>query len=140
MTRHHDWETRLGAYLRECRDVPFAWGKHDCCTFVGGAVLAMTGVDHIAAFRGHYRTARGAARALRRFGRGTLVKTVTSKAKPIKVALAQRGDVVLVDDGQGGEAVAIVLGAFAVGVGAHGDQEGLIKIERAAWRRAWRVN
>lgn len=137
--RHPDWENRLGAYLRDCRGVPFAWGRHDCCTFVGGAVLAMTGVDHIAAFRGRYRTARGAVRALRRIGRGTLARTVTAKAKPVKVSLAQRGDIVLVDDGHGGEAVAIVLGAFAVGVGADGGQEGLIRIERAAWRRAWRV-
>lgn len=138
--RQQDWENRLGAYLRGCRGVPFAWGSHDCTTFAAGAVLALTGADRMGEFRGRYSTPIGARRALRRYGRGTLAKTLTAKFRPIKVSLAQRGDLVLVDDGQGGEALAVVLGAFAVGVGRQGQAEGLVRIERADWQRAWKVD
>lgn len=64
MARFHDWPERLEVYLRASRALPFAWGAHDCVTFAFGAVEAMTGVAHVAAYRGRYDGAVGAARCL----------------------------------------------------------------------------
>lgn len=136
MTRKPDWETRLGVYLEPLRLREFAWGRHDCCTFTAGAVLAMTGIDPMPEFRGRYTTPRGSVRALRRLGRGTLAATLDAKFETVEASLAQRGDIVMSDGLLG-----ICFGAFLIAVGREGDREGLIRIERAAWSapRAWRV-
>ncbi|SDC31189.1 hypothetical protein SAMN05444678_102271 [Sphingomonas sp. YR710] len=142
--RYADWETRLGGFLGKCRSVPFAYGKHDCCTFASGAVLAMTGVDAMAEFRGRYRSMAGSVRALRRIGKGTLAATLDAKFEAVEPAFAHRGDLVMADDGQWvdgrcGGALCVSFGAFAIGVGSEGQHEGLVKVDRRHWQRAWRV-
>ncbi len=136
MYRLPDWDTRLAAYLEPLRLRPFAWGSHDCCTFAGGAVQAMTGVDPMAEFRGRYSSPRGSVRALRKHGAGDLASTMDAKFERVSAALAHRGDVVM-----SGGLLGIGLGPFLIAVGAEGDREGLIRVERAAWVAplAWRV-
>lgn len=136
MYRLPDWEARLAAYLDPLRLRPFAWGSHDCCTFVAGAVVAMTTVDPMAEFRGRYTTARGSVRALRKLGAGTLAGTLDRKFEAVDAALAQRGDIVM-----SGGLLGICFGPFLIAVGREGDREGLIRVDRAAWvePRAWRV-
>lgn len=136
MQRLADWETRLAAYLEPLRLRHFQWGRHDCCTFAAGAVEAMTGVDPIPEFRGRYTTAIGSARALKRFGAGTLEATMDSKFATVAASLAQRGDVVMTAGLLG-----ICLGTFAMAVKTEGEREGLIRLPRAGWiePRAWRV-
>lgn len=138
MKRLPDWEERLAAYIEPRRRTPFAWGSNDCCTFTLGAVGAMTGLDPMPEFRGHYKTARGAVRALRRIGAGDLVATLTQKlGEPIEPALAQRGDVVMA---QG--SIGICFGAFALMVGQDAAREGLIRIAQPfdGWEYAWAVS
>jgi len=136
MYRKPDWEAQLAAYLEPLRVRPFQWGAHDCCTFSAGAVEAMTGVDPMPEFRGRYSTAIGSARALRKFGAGTLAATMDAKFEAVAAPLAQRGDIVMSDGLLG-----ICLGPFLVAVGREGDHEGLIRIDRGQWAepRAWRV-
>lgn len=136
MHRLPDWEARLAAYLEPLRSRPFAWGRHDCCTFAAGAVEAMTGVDPMPEFRGRYSTPRGSVRALRKFGAGDLAETLSAKFEGVAAPLAQRGDIVMSSGLLG-----VNLGPFLVAVGSEGEREGLIRIERAAWAdpRAWRV-
>lgn len=136
MYRKPDWEVRLAAFLEPLRARAFAWGQHDCCTFAAGAVEAMTGIDPMPEFRGRYATAIGSARALRRFGAGTLAGTLDTKFEPVDAALAQRGDIVM-----SGGLLGICFGPFLIAVGSEGAREGLIRIDRAAWvqPRAWRV-
>jgi hypothetical protein len=125
-----DWEPRLAAYLASVRDTPHAYGKHDCALHGANAVLAQTGVDHGAPFRGRYKTELGAARALRRFGAGTLVAEFDAHFATISPALAQRGDLVMA---QG--AIGVCIGGEAIFAGDNGHQ----RIARAEWARAWRV-
>lgn len=136
MQRLPDWEARLAAYLEPLRARAFAWGEHDCCTFTAGAVEAMTGVDPMPEFRGRYSTAIGSARALTRYGAGTLDATLDGKFERVPAALAHRGDVVM-----SGGLLGIGMGAFLIAVGSQGDHEGLVRIDRAAWVQAaaWRV-
>ena len=41
---------------------------HDCCSFAADCVLAMTGVDKMAGYRGGYKSAVGASRKLAKAG------------------------------------------------------------------------
>jgi hypothetical protein len=136
MNRLPDWEARLAAYLEPLRTLPFAWGRHDCCTFTAGAVKAMTGVDPMPEFRGRYTTARGSVRALRRIGAGTLASTLSGKFETVDPSLAHRGDIIMSNGLLG-----ICLGPFLVAVGSGGEREGLIRIDRGDWvaPRAWHV-
>ena len=136
MHRHPDWDTRLAAYLESIRLRAFEWGGHDCCLFAAGAVLAMTGDDPMAEVRGRYSTAIGAARALTRIGAGSLAATMDAKFERVGPLLAHRGDIVMTSG-----LLAICLGLHLVAVGAEGEHEGLIRLDRdpALETAAWRV-
>lgn len=61
----------LADLARHCRvgaSTPFAPGPMDCCSWVADWVLARTGRDPMAAWRGRYRTRRGFVRLMRRNG------------------------------------------------------------------------
>lgn len=98
LIRLPQWEGLLTAYLERVTEVPFAWGSNDCALFAASAVQAMTGIDPAEGLRGTYRTALGAAEALRQHGAGTLLKTVTLwLGEPKHVAQAHRGDIVMLN-------------------------------------------
>lgn len=130
MMRLPDWESRLAAYLDAICDMPHVYGQHDCALHGANAVLAQTGVDHGAPFRGRYTTEIGAARALRKHGAGTIEATFDAHLSAVAPALAQRGDLVMA---QG--AIGVCIGGEAIFAG----EAGHARIGRAEWTRAWRV-
>lgn len=134
VTRRGDWEAALAHYLAQCEGKPYAYGSHDCALFAAGAVMAMTGTDIAAEFRGKYRSQAGSVRALRTIGAGTLEATIDAKLEPVAVGFAQRGDLVLHEG-----AVGVSAGRFAVFVGDMDEAPKLIRVPRAAWQKAWRV-
>lgn len=100
MNRFDTWPKLLGDFAASRRDTPFAWGENDCCLFACDAVLAMTGVDMAADFRGKYDDALGARRMLDAQGCETVGELATAIAakhylREVPVLYAQRGDVVL---------------------------------------------
>lgn len=111
--RLDDWQQRLGEVIRAAAGKPFQWGAHDCALFACDAVLAMTGKDPAASFRGKYKTKRGAYGALKRFAGGGLKETFAKLADQFgfiqldNAAFAKRGDVVLLDTPEG-DALAVV--------------------------------
>lgn len=125
-----DWEARLSEYIEAHRDAAFAYGRNDCCTFSMGALEAMTGVDHMAEFRGHYSSELGSLRALKRIGAGDLEKTADSKFTPVPIARAQRGDLAFFAGCLG-----VVMGDFAWFMA----EDGLEKVPRRLWDKAWAV-
>lgn len=98
--RFEDWPQRLDDFLRAAQGRLFTWGEHDCALFAADAVLAITGEDHAAAFRGRYSTARGALRALKVYGQGTLEATVAARLGPVVINPRglQRGDIAAFGD------------------------------------------
>lgn len=140
--RRADWEAALSDYLTASVNARFAWGELDCALFAAGAVRAMTGIDFAAPFRGRYRTARGSVRALRRYGAGSLVATVEQLLGEVPIGFARRGDIVLHGDERTG-ALGVCIGGDALFVGRDesGDlaHEGLVRIPRHQWSRAWAV-
>ena len=139
MPRRHDWPERLAEVVRAARGRPFQWGRHDCALFAFDCVAAMTGVDHTARYRGRYRTAKGAYRALARIGGvRTLDDLATALTKRPALAegprAARRGDLVI-HDTDDGPALGVCLGARLVAVGPGG----LAYRPMSAVTRAWRV-
>ena len=63
------WEVLLAAAVDDARTRSFNWGTHDCATWAFELRRDLLGGDDTAAlWRGRYRTARGAARVMRRLG------------------------------------------------------------------------
>jgi len=134
MTRRSTWEADLSAYISSVRGKPYVYGEHDCGLFAAGAVMAMTGEDPGAPFRGQYSNEIGCAKALRKHGAGDLESTLDALFERRPIGRLQRGDLVW-----NGEAVGVCMGAYALFVGQEGEAEGLVRIERAEWAGGWRV-
>lgn len=129
--RLRDWQSRLEALIAERDHAPFAWGTNDCCTFACDVILAMTGKDPAAGLRDH-RTASDAALTLSAHG-GVLELADARLGERIRPALAQVGDVGLVDSPEG-PALAVLGGTQWLGPrGA-----GLARLPFDAARIAWR--
>ncbi|KFI24322.1 DUF6950 family protein [Paenirhodobacter enshiensis] len=111
MKRLPDWRARLAAEMDRQRRLSFSWGEQDCALgLAGGAVLAMTGVDLTADWRGRYGTAGEAAEALHAAGFQSLSDAV-AEVLPERTNLlsAAVGDIgVIRSDGILGEALCIV--------------------------------
>lgn len=135
-----DWEARLSAFLAANHDRPFAWGSWDCALFACAAVEAMTGEHPFPAFPGAYDTREGAAAALRRLGKGTLVRTWETRFPARAPGFARRGDIVMVADAMG-----VCMGGTALFIGEEHltgaigipPREGLVTVPRALWTGAW---
>ncbi|WP_294292721.1 hypothetical protein [uncultured Sphingomonas sp.] len=138
MMRRADWEARLHDFLLARAGACHTYGATDCCLNAADAVLAMTDIDLAADFRGRYTTASGAARALKRYGAGTLEATLDAMLPVVEPAFARRGDLVHTQD-----LVAIVIGADAVALGVTVDAEttteGWVRFPRAEWVKGWAV-
>lgn len=128
-----NWQTALYAQVETFNDQAFVWGTHDCCTFAADCVLAMTGVDQMAGYRGGYKTALGAARKLANAG-GMVAAISAELGEPIAPALAQRGDVVCFTS-QLGDTCGICLGSTIAAAGL----TGLTQTSMTQAFKAWRV-
>lgn len=122
--------TKLEAFLLERRDMPFEWGKNDCCLFVADAVKAMCGYDYAASLRG-YTTRFGAARRL--YKAGGLSSIVDGLLTPINPALAQRGDVILCETDEG-MALGICIGSKFAAAGPNGVLFYSMMLAKKGWR------
>ena len=100
--RVDDWETAFQQLLDEWARREFAYGSADCACWAAAAVLALTGQDFYAPFRGRYRSAAGSVRALRLYGAGDLPSTLTAAlGEPVHRAFAGRGDIVMMQGNAG---------------------------------------
>ncbi len=144
LLRHSDWASRLDSFFvaAECKEFAYGGGDglHDCCLFVADAVIEMTGRDLAEEYRNQYRSRREAmtlvkertgARTLRRF-----LETSLSSLPCIPVAMAQRGDIVLVK-----RAREVSLGVIALNgkLIAAASAEGFLYLPLTLGLTAWRV-
>ena len=135
MARVDHWERLLAAAIDTARAKPFVWGVHDCPTFAFEVRMILTGGEDIAAlWLGHYTTALGGERVMRRLGWASLEEMGRSLlGEPRQaVLLAGRGDIVLADTGLG---FGICTGASAVGMAP----EGLVTVPLTSCRLAWPI-
>jgi hypothetical protein len=143
LKRYEDWPTRLDAFIRRSQPRSFAWGENDCCLFACDAVLEMTGVDLADGLRGNYKAALAARRLIKKFAGvdtlGDLADLIARRKgiREVPPAFAQRGDVVLLTDAFGREAIGII-GLSGDEILAPGEQS-LAQLPISAATRAWRI-
>lgn len=103
LIRYSDWPERLTRFLAGCQSRQFAYGSFDCCLFVADAVLAMTGADIAAEFRGRYRSRREAFTLAENYAGKRSIRALIEKAlaqlPEVPVLCAQRGDPMLIRRG-----------------------------------------
>lgn len=127
--RLSDWEARLVAFVAENAARPYSPDWH-CLLFIAGAVEAVTGEDHAAGVPRH-KTMKSALAYLKRSGFDSPAVMVSAYLPAKRLGFAQRGDIVLADDG----IPALCMGDYALSV----TDEGLVRVPRADWREAWAV-
>lgn len=119
--------------------MPFAWGVQDCCTWAAEAAYhALTGQSarrRLGLPKRPHTTARGAANVLRRWGGDPcgIPPALGCPALP-RVAMAQRGDLVALPQGQS-HALGVCLGE----VSAFAGPDGLVFEPTLDCTAAWRV-
>lgn len=129
--RPDGWEQRLYESLEN--QGPFVWGQSDCCLFAADAVKAMTGTDPAKEFRGRYKSEKGATRILAKLG--GLRKAIGSvMGEEINPLLAQRGDIVLLNNAGRGIAGVINSRGQISAKGVSGVIELPIRDAVCAWR------
>lgn len=133
--RRPDWRRRLGETLAAAADRPFVFGALDCCLFAADCVIAQTGFDPVAEFRGRYTTARGAARILRRAGFANFEALFDVRFPATQVLGV--GDLALIPEGGDGPAMAVVVPPSLIACFDMSD--GLITLPLAAASKGWRV-
>lgn len=135
MKRTQDWPERLTQFIEANAKRSFAYGTWDCALFAASACDVMTGDDPAREVRGAYTTADGALRTLlRHFGAwsvGGLADRLLGGRIP--VALAQRGDIVLLNT-ERGDALGVCIGAKSAHPGPDGLMFKPIEESSMAWR------
>ena len=106
--RTQDWPELLAAHIDQRKDMPHRFGSNDCCRFVMDAVLSMTGHDPIADLR-KIKTAKAIARLLRETPLREIITQRMGEPLPSPL-MAQRGDVVMLAQGDDEHLLALCLG------------------------------
>lgn len=141
IARKQSWEIDMGAAIEAAAREPFAWGKNDCSLFACDVVLAMTGTDLGADFRGKYDSREDAAELISFATDGAdleaLVDSICreNQIPEVDVNFAWRGDIALHDTSEGP-----CLGIVDLEGGRYlTEKHGLLLVPREMIRRTWRV-
>lgn len=129
MTRLEGWERRLSALVEARRHAPFAHAANDCVSFAADAVIALTGADPLAPWRGY---AEGESFDL------LTMEQALGRARQ-NVAMARRGDVVLMPYPEPGmpHGLAVCLGRLSVAPGESGLEFNPTRLARVFWPIGW---
>ena len=138
LKRKPKWERALAGRIWTARELTFAWGTFDCCTWACDWIRDVTSVDPMAAYRGKYSTEAGAA-AIFGASLGNFAATIATSigAAEVKPTFARRGDIVFVDNGTQYGCLGVVNldGRHAACVW----QNGLLLVHMNRWKRAWQI-
>ena len=136
------WDQDLMAYIEQKRDEPFVWGTHDCLSFVGGAIEAMTGenllADEIYTYK-DYKTGLSAYKRYKKAGK-SYQTTLNRVLTPFEGRLAPRGSVVAnIEIGGAAEVLGAALGIVVSDRAVYVGDDGLIFQKVSAETKAWLV-
>lgn len=119
MRRLPDWRSRLHAALDRDRRAAFVWGVSDCALRAANLILAMTGFDPAATFRGRYGNREDGIALLRDAGHEDHVAFVAAHFPEVAPATARAGDLVVIIDGEA-RILGVVNGATVLAPGHDG--------------------
>lgn len=97
LMRLKDWRPRLDDYLQSIEGKGFDWAELNCAFFVADCVLAMTGVDMAAEFRGKVTDLASALVEMQRHGYVDHIDFAEKHLAEIPVGEATFGDIAVVD-------------------------------------------
>jgi len=121
----------LITYASEAGQRPFRPGRHDCALFAAGWVKLASGLDPARGWRSTYRSLRRGQQLLAKAGFADHVAFAAAHLSEIAPALAQVGDVAVLDD----QAFGIVAGEMIYCL----RPAGLGLVPRSQMRRAFKV-
>lgn len=134
--RPNDWPVLLDGYIQNAAREPFAWGTHDCVSFVCGWHRLMTGRDVYEEFRGGYESEFEAKKLMLVNGVRSMSDAGRYLFGEAKVPLrAQRGDIVLAENALG---ICVNGSAAVLGLNSLG-QHGVIMLDQRDFILAWTV-
>lgn len=121
---------------RACAGREMVWGDDDCALWQAGIQFAAMGVDVAAAFKGHYKTQRGAHRTLGVLGLPMVLQKITRKhgCGRVKPKDARIGDIGLIESGERFSCVRLLHRNEWIGRSEFGWTMVPTKMVRAAWR------
>jgi len=99
LSRRDDWVGQMWSAIEDHTDAPFVWGLNDCCLFAARVVDAMTDSDFELELSSQYSDEETALAYIA--SHGSLEAAVTSHLGDPSPGRALRGDVVMVDGGNG---------------------------------------
>lgn len=140
LVRFPDWQSRLHDYLFEHAVTEFRYGVFDCCLFACDAILATTGTDVAAPFRGRYASRRAAFRTIEEFAGRASVEAITERVTrdhgmpETTPTRAQRGDVALLPRTHDYSLALVSLAGDLLAAGARGYERVPLKQAYRAWR------
>lgn len=136
--RHPNWPERLHDYIAAAHDRPHQYGQHDCLLHAAAVAEAVTGKDHAKKHRGKYKSQTTAVRHLKKLGFDSPEALIDSILEEKPIGFAQRGDLVLVPGNDGDWAIpAVCIGGDALAICTDGTRDGLFRIPRDQWLKAW---
>lgn len=136
------WDQNLMRYIEQNRDQPFTWGKHDCLTFISGAVEAMVGENLFADEIYKYNDYKSGLAAYKRYKKaGKSYQTTLNRVlTPFEGRLAPRGSVVAnIEIGGAAEVLGAALGIVVSDRAVYVGEDGLIFQTVSAETKAWLV-
>jgi hypothetical protein len=142
LVRYPDWDQRLHQFLLGQVANPFHYGRFDCAIFCADALVAMTGVDVAAPFRGQYLSRKEALAAAKNYcGKATVDHVVAAVAQrhgllPVAPAYAQRGDVILLNRMRDVSLGIVSLNGREV---LAAGRKGFMRVPLSRAKRAWRI-
>lgn len=136
-TRQPDWSERLINAVETAKVLPFRYGLHDCCTFAAHCVDAMCGSGLMSRMqRDHpYSDEEGATARIAEAGGFAALVSEYLGAPMDNPNFASPGDVVLAEDGEGKQVVAVIVGHNAIAP----TTGGLVALPYGQIRMAWKV-
>ena len=126
------WVEAMNAAIAAAETRPFDWQGWCCADFTADIVLAMTGVDALADYRGKFEdeASAWAALAARDGSLRAACSRIFGNSRP--AAFAQRGDVVLL---RGGKGLGVCVGRAAAF--ASDDGNGLVRLPMTRCSRSF---
>jgi hypothetical protein len=130
MERVPNWEERLNDCVAEWYSREHEWGEADCVMWSADAIHAQTGHDPAKDFRGKYHTEEEALQVIKDQGYLNIAEWMDDLFPRRVRSAAQRGDLILNNEGNLG---IVWAGGVALCVG----ENGMIRVPREDWRKAW---
>lgn len=128
--RVQNWPELLADFDASARARPFKWGEWDCALMSADWIKTCTGVDPAETYRGRYKTAKGAARILRK---GLLEFCRGFGFEEVRPMMAQRGDIAMIGI-EGRESLGVVMAGYVLAPGIDGSVRVPLKMAATAWR------